>query len=110
MFKFAYNRPRGKRVNKGVFYAVTVNNDDTGRTNGIWWFDITSGKWAAQMGDWFSSHHGYNVNCIRSFKRYLRKHPELQVVGIDIELVPRYEPIDDYGDYTIKAIYTGAKK
>lgn len=109
MFKFEYDRPRGKRNNK-VFYAVTVDNDDTGRTDGMWWYNQDTKMWANDIGKRYSSHHGYNVNCIRSFKRYLRKHPELQVVGIKIVLVPRYRPLDNYGDYTIKAIYTGVKK
>lgn len=110
MFKFEYDRPRGKRVNKGVFHAVTVNNDDTGRADGMWWYNQDTKKWANDTGYRYSSHDGYNVNCLRSFKRYLRKHPELQVVGINIVLVPRYRPLDNYGSFTIKATYTGVKK
>lgn len=34
----------------------------------------------------------------------------IPTVGINIVLVPRYRPLDNYGDYTIKATYTGVKK
>ncbi len=99
MWKFKFDAPKGSRLMKQGFIWVTCFPTDKSS-------DVRSPNWNANTSKWVfdnswtsTSGEGVRPRCFRAFKRYLRKHPELQVEGIDVVLVNRYYCKSDCGEH-----------
>lgn len=107
MWKFKYDSPRNDRLHKQGFVWVTCFADT----------DIITPKYCEQLDLWIqtndwskvSSDSSKPVTCFRAFKKYLRKHPELRIKGVEIIFHNRLLAIDTKGEimynYTITAYW-----
>lgn len=112
MWKFKFDAPKGHRLMKQGFIWVTCFPSVRGS-------NVETPKWSSKTNRWvidksWTSTVGEDKQpkCFRSFKRYLRKHPELQISGVDVILVNKYCLRSDDGqhlhDYNIIANWVEA--
>ena len=89
MWKFKFEAPAGSRVMKQGFIWITcyptlkesqVVAPNYNEKLGRWVYDST----------WTSTASGECIKSFKAFKKYLRKHPELQIEGVDVVLVNKY--------------------
>ncbi len=89
MWKFKFDAPKGSRTHSEGFVDVTCFRQDISSDVVIPKFNSKINKWV-QDNSWDSTNGTKHVKSFRAFKKYLRKHPELQVEGIDVVLVNKY--------------------
>lgn len=87
MWKFEFDAPRGCRIMKG-FWGVTTYDKSWSPNDGMW-VDRPQG---------ISSTHHFGPKSFKAFKRYLRKHPELQECD-EVVLVYTAHAVDNDGNY-----------
>lgn len=68
-----------------------------------------NGSWSSNWKDGFAFSHDRGSMCLRAFKKYLRKHPELEVFGNVMTLCSRYIN-SDLSNCHIDAIYIPAER
>ena len=115
---FRHHAPMGDRqTDKELFFGVTNIQHPNGSL-----FLVEDGNWSLDWQKQAASSHDRRSMCLRAFKKYLRKHPELEVFGNVMSLCSRYkglaplpnpEPNTDgmYDfDCHIDAIYIPAEK
>lgn len=93
-----------RRTDKEMFFGVTNIAHPEGSL-----FLIDDGTWSSDWKKGFASSHDRGPSSLRAFKKYLRKHPELEVIGNVMSLCSRYiNP--DKSDCNIDAIYVPLEK
>lgn len=107
MWKFKHNSPRNDRLHKQGFLWVTCCGDENEITP---MYNEHLDLWI-QTHDWskVTSCSSKPISCFRAFKKYLRKHPELRIKGVEIIFHNRLLAIDTKGEimysYTITAYW-----
>jgi len=101
-WKFKFNAPKGKRLHR---YFIGVDVNDNGTDFNLWCEDET-GVWKERdkISGWYSSGSPESVRTFRAFKRYLRKHKELELPGITAILCNRFYKHGEY-NFDIHARY-----
>lgn len=106
-----------RQTYKDLFFGVTNITHPEGHL-----FLVEDGTWSSKWSDQFASSHDRGPMSLRAFKKYLRKHPELEVFGNVMSLCSRYrglaslsnpEPNSDgmyEFDCHIDAIYVPAER
>lgn len=83
---FRHHAPMGDRQTyKDLFFGVTNITHPEGHL-----FLVEDGTWSSKWSDQFASSHDRGPMSLRAFKKYLRKHPELEVFGNVMSLCSRY--------------------
>jgi hypothetical protein len=87
MWKLTFEAPAGKRNHQLGLWITTMTKGGGGNVS---WYSKDEGKWVANAV--YGSSNCFECTCIRSFKKHLRKHPELK--GEKVCLVSRYHGLD----------------
>lgn len=83
---FRHHAPVGdRRTDKEMFFGVTNIRHPKGTL-----FVIEDGSWSSEWDNQYASSHDNVPMSLRAFKKYLRKHPELEVFGNVMSLCSRY--------------------
>lgn len=104
---FRHHSSHGSRCTSSeMFFGITNINHPSGPL-----FVVDNGTWSSDWSESFASSHDRDFAPIslRGFKKYLRKHPELEVFGNVMALCSRYKNIDGT-DCNIDAIYIPSER
>ena len=84
---FIHHAPLGDRcTDRELFFGVTNIRHPEGPL-----FVIEDGSWSSDWSKQYASSHDRGQMSLRGFKKYLRKHPELEVFGNVMSLCSRFK-------------------